>query len=237
MIEMEASMRVAYTLDSFGEVNIKGYKWFGDAPAKGIVLISHGMAETIDRYDAFANHLVEAGFVVYGHSHRGHGQTAGSVSNLGILGDNGWMKMKEDLKRALLMAKKEYPELPAFILGHSMGSFLLRDFLMDYSQMLDGAIVSGTGFMPAPLLKVGRLIAGIECKLKGTKHPSKLIDKISFGGNNKRIENPQTPFDWLSRDAKAVEKYIDDPFCGVVHSSGFFYDFFDNYIGEDIFKI
>lgn len=225
------SMKTPYTLDSYGEVTIKGYRWKNqEVTSKAIVLISHGMAETIERYDAFASYLANEGYVVYGHSHRGHGETAGSIKALGILGDNGWMKAKEDLRRALDLAEKENPGLETFIFGHSMGSFLLRDFILDYSSRLKGVIISGTGYMPKNLLKASKILSGLICKVSGAKKPSPLMDKLSFGNFNKSIEDRKTSFDWLSRDHEKVQEYIDDPYCGNIHSAGFFHDFSENLI-------
>lgn len=220
-----------YVLDSFGELSIHGYKWTPDnpdTPVKAALLISHGMAETIERYERFASYLCEAGIAVYGHSHRGHGKTAGSVDNLGVLGDKGWLKMKSDLKQALDLLKADYPNVPTVILGHSMGSFLLRDFLLDYSADLDGAIISGTGFMAKPLIKLGATVSGWVVSAKGPRFRSKFIDRLSFGNFNKRIKPQLTAFDWLSRDRDEVEKYIEDPYCGAMHSASFFNDFLSN---------
>lgn len=223
-------MRHTFSKDSFGEFTLKGYKWFNESIPKAIFVISHGMAETIERYDEFANYLVQNDIFVYGHSHRGHGLTAGNLVNLGIIGDNGWMKMKEDFRRTLEFAKLDYPDVPVVVFGHSMGSFLVRDFLLDYSYQIDAVILSGTGFQPKAVLSSGKLIAGIESKLLGSRHRSKLIDKMSFGSYNKKIENPKTPFDWLSCDEDQVKKYINDPYCGEIHTSGFYYELFENLI-------
>lgn len=221
-------MKVAFELDSYGELKLKGYKWMTQEPVKGILILSHGMAEHIDRYDDFATFLNSHGFHVYGHSHRGHGKTAGSIAQLGILGENGWMKAKEDLRRVVQMGIEDCPHCPIFVLGHSMGSFLLRDFLLDYSDVIEGAILSGTGFAPKWKLKLGKNIAAVQSKIKGTKHPSKLVDRLTFSSYNKAIKSPKTEFDWLSRDDEKVRAYIDDVYCGQVHSAGFFYDFSSN---------
>lgn len=217
-----------YVLDSFGELSVHGYKWIPDIPVKATLLISHGMAETIERYERFASYLCDSGVAVYGHSHRGHGKTAGNLDNLGILGDNGWLKMKSDLKQALDLMKTDFPNVPVVVFGHSMGSFLLRDFLLDYSSEIDAAIISGTGYMPKLLIKMGAMVSGWVVSAKGPRYRSKLLDQLSFGNFNKRIEPKRTNFDWLSRDVEEVEKYIKDPYCGAMHSASFFNDFLTN---------
>lgn len=223
-------MKTSFKQDSFGEFMLDSRKWHSDCEPSAIVVISHGMAEHIDRYDHFANFLLDHGIFTYGHSHRGHGLTAGGKTNLGLLCENGWMKMKEDLRRIVQYVKAEYPHKPIILLGHSMGSFLARDYLMDYCDQINGVILTGTGYQPKSLLKFGKFIAGAESKFRGARHRSKLLNQLSFGSYSKSIKDAQTDFDWLSTDSKEVEKYINDPFCGNVHTTGFYYGFFENLI-------
>lgn len=223
-------MRKPYEFNSFGEVTIKGYQWIAQGPKKGIILLAHGMAETIERYDELASHLSQYGFMVYGHNHRGHGQTAGSLAGLGILGKDGWVKMKDDLRQAVQLAKANDPDLPVFIVGHSMGSFLLRDFLLRDSQQLQGAILCGTGFIPLKKLQQAKRLASIVCRLKGASYPSKLLHTLTFGKNNLGVSRPKTSMDWLTRDQERVSAYLKDPYCGQIHSAGFYRDFTQNLI-------
>ena len=120
-------MRKTLMINSFEEIELSGYIWQSteDAHLKGIVILVHGMAETIERYDEFASYLSENHYIVYGINQRGHGPNA---EMLGYLGDDGWQKMKEDLKSVLNYAKSFRSDLPAFIIAHSMGSFVARDF-------------------------------------------------------------------------------------------------------------
>jgi alpha-beta hydrolase superfamily lysophospholipase len=218
-------MKNTFSFQSFEELELNGYVWqkVNGEQLKGVVLIVHGMAETIDRYDAFAEYLAKNSYVVFGINQRGHGPNA---DMLGYLGDNGWYKMREDLKHLVEMVKTEHVDLPVFVIGHSMGSFLTRDFLLDYTYLIDGAILSGTSYFSKLELKLGQWLSNRDIVKHGDRHISKFIDNLAFGKNNKKIKDAKTPFDWLSRDPAIVAEYIADPLCGQVHPSSFFYQFF-----------
>jgi alpha-beta hydrolase superfamily lysophospholipase len=218
-------MKTEIQLSSFGEVVLNGYKWSptDDSLLIGTVVIAHGMAEVIERYDDFAAFLNDQGYVVYGLNQRGHGP---NTTVYGYLGDDGWEKLKEDYRHLVEHAKNEYTDLPLFAFGHSMGSFVVRYFLRDYNYLVQGVILSGTGSFSKPILKLGALLSAADVKKHGDKHASAFIDKIVFGKNNKKIKAPITEFDWLSRDGVQVKKYIDNPHCGNIHPSSFFKQFF-----------
>lgn len=206
------------------------YKWTpdGNLETRGLVQIAHGMAETAARYEKFAEFLTENGYVVYANDHRGHGKTAGSVENLGYLADaDGFNWLVRDLHQLSGLMKREHPGLPLFLFGHSMGSFLAQRYIMLYNQELKGAILSGSNGRQGIILNVGAFLAKREMKKNGRKAKSERLNKLSFGQFNAAFKPNRTEFDWLSRDAGEVDKYIDDPFCGTVFTSGFFYDFFN----------
>lgn len=224
-------MKSQFEFDSFNEVQVKGYCWSNpETKPRGILILSHGMAESILRYDQFAEFLVKSNIFVYGHSHRGHFETAGSQERLGYLGENGWSKMVSDLNQVVEMAKNAYPGVPVYLMGHSMGSFVTRDYLIEHSTSLDGVILSGTGYPAKFELSAGAAVAKMELFFKREDKPSKLLNSMSFGSYNKKIDPLYTEFDWLSRDKAMVQAYIDSPWCGQLHPTSFFADMASNLV-------
>lgn len=203
-------------------------KWIiPDVQPTAIVQLSHGMAEHIERYDTFANFLLQKGIYVYGNDHRGHGQTGKKAGLHGFFAEeNGFEQVVDDLYAVNEFIRREYPNVPIFLMGHSMGSFLARRYIQKYSHSIRGVIISGTGGNPGIAGKLGKVIAKREIRKAGVKSPSPLLNRLSFGSFNKGVVNPKTDFDWLSSDPIEVNKYINDPLCGFICSSGYFFDLF-----------
>lgn len=186
--------------------------WPCGGQPRAIVQLVHGMAEHIRRYEATAKALNEAGFTVVGHTHLGHGPNAEIKGYFGEKG--GWDALIEDVHALRTETQKQYPGVPYFLLGHSMGSFVVRGYCLKYEKGLAGVILSGTGHYDPAIVSAGSLIADLQSALGMAKKPSHLLEKISSGGNCKGYDDVQTPFDWLSRDRAVVKKYMDDPLCG-----------------------
>ena len=202
-------------------------KWLPEKTSniKAIVQISHGMAEHSERYKRFAEALTANNIGVYANDHRGHGQTAGKIENLGYFADtNGWNRVVNDMKNLTGIIKENHPELPVFLFGHSMGSLLSREYIFTNSNNISGVILSATAGDPGFLGNLGIIISKLESLLRGKKAKSTLLDKLSFGKFNNAFKPNRTAFDWLSRDNAEVDKYIEDPYCGTVFTAGFFND-------------
>lgn len=216
-----------FTIQTQDGVDIFVHKWLPgkNEPLKGILQVSHGMAEHSRRYERFAMALCQAGIGVYANDHRGHGQTAGSLDKVGFFADaDGWGRVVEDMHQITGIIGENHPGVPVFLFGHSMGSFLSRTYITRYGNEVAGAILSGTGGDPGLLGKVGLLVARMESWFRGKTARSPMLNNLSFGGFNKAFKPNRTDFDWLSRDEAEVDKYVADPFCGGVFTAGFFVD-------------
>lgn len=207
-----------------GEVLEKAF-WPAKGEPKAVVQLVHGMAEHIRRYDETARRLSEAGFAVVGHTHMGHGKNAGIPGYFGA--KDGWDTLVKDTHAVRLATQKEYPNLPYFLLGHSMGSFVVRTYCLSHEKGLAGVILSGTGHYDKAILTAGGLLSKIQCLLGMANKPSRLLSKVSSAGNLKGYEDVQTEFDWLSRDRAVVKRYIDDPLCGFPFTAKGYGDMFE----------
>ena len=199
-----------------------------DGQIKCIVQVVHGMAEHIERYEGFAEYMTSKGFVVVGNDHLGHGK---SVKDGGVYGyfckQDPATVVVRDAHRLKKMTQALFPGKPYVVLGHSMGSFILRNYLFKYSSGIDGAVILGTGMPAKGYIMLSKLVASLCGAFCGQKHVAYLIDKLGFGSYNKRIQNPKTAYDWLSKDPAAVEKYVEDKKCGFVFTVNGFKTLFE----------
>lgn len=198
------------------ENRIHAMKWLPDKnPPVCILQIIHGMAEYIERYDEFAQFMAEKGILVVGEDHLGHGKSVGENGVYGYFCErDAATVVVRDSHRLKKMVQEQYPGVPYLILGHSMGSFILRNYLCRYGTGIHAAIIVGTGMQPKPLLMLGKATAAVQKVFTGSKHPSGLMNVLSFGSYNKKISNRRTQMDWLTKDEKIVDDYLKDPLCG-----------------------
>ena len=204
-------------LSNDGKTAVHAVKWMPeDGNIKAILQITHGMVEFIERYTTFAEFLSANGYMVVGHDHIGHGASVASKEDWGYFCEgNPSDVLIEDIHKLRTLIQEEYPELPYFLLGHSMGSFMLRKYLAFHPEKLRGAIIMGTGFIPEALTNVAMKLTTFVAKLRGSKYRSKLIQSLAFGADYKGFdmtgEHPENS--WLTKDVEIVKAYYKEPRC------------------------
>ncbi len=211
-----------YPSQGAGQIHVNCWEPVGSPRA--VIQIIHGIAEHTDRYDAFADFLVAHGFLVVAEDHMGHGKSIGKNGTQGFF-HGGWFTAVADSYTLLQTTREEYPEIPYILFGHSMGSFMARTILEKYPQSgISGAVISGTGWMPEPVLAAGHGMCSLVCKRSDEKKPNEKLQGLVFGSYNKRVEHSRTAYDWLTRDKGAVDAYVADPLCGFTASAGLLRD-------------
>lgn len=217
---------IYYSLSQNG--NVKGYQWiYPDSELKGVVIISHGMAEHIDRYDEFALELCNHGYTVFGHNHRGHKDSILTDEDYGYMNDeDNFNILVSDLLEIINKVKEKYPNLPLYLFGHSMGSFVSQRFIELYGSKVNGVILCGSSKNPGFLVNMGIMLSKIVMNIKGRRYRSKFINNIVFGSYNKKFKPNKTDSDWLNSNPQEVALYVNDKYCGGIFTVSYFYDFF-----------
>ncbi len=210
---------------------IHAIEWKPQGRVKGVVQLCHGMVEYIDRYHDFAEFLSQNGYYVVGHDHLGHGKSISNSEQLGFFHEtNGNEYVIGDIHQLRIRTEEMYPNVPYFILGHSMGSFLVRQYLGFYGAGLTGVIIMGTGNQPNVLLSAGKAICKLTALFKGWNCRSALVDSMAAGGYNKAFEKETDGSNWLSRNPENVSKYKNDLLCGYMFTVNAYYHMFSGMI-------
>lgn len=199
------------------ETRLHGVQWMpSSGEYRAVLQIAHGMTEFIERYEEFAEYMTTLGFLVVGHDHLGHGQSA-------IIPEDWGYFTKErasdclvwDMHRLRRKVQGMHPELPYFMMGHSMGSFLLRKYITRYGEDLAGAIIMGTGSMPDAAVKSGMAAVRTMAAVRGWRHRSPVIERMVFSNVFSRynMDGSDPENSWLSKDREKVEEYYADEQC------------------------
>ncbi len=201
--------------DGVSKLHAVRYTPDNDEDVRCVVQIVHGMAEYVERYEEFAEYLTSRGIVVTGEDHMGHGKSVGKDGKFGYFCEQDPATvLVRDVHRLKKATQEIFPGVPYVILGHSMGSFIARNYMFRYGTGISGAVIMGTGMPDKRLMVLSRTVAGMQKAVMGSRHVSEMINRLAFGKYNQGIENPRTEFDWLSRDPERVDRYIADPMCG-----------------------
>lgn len=194
-----------------GKTRLHALVWQSEDEPRAILQIAHGICEYAGRYDDFAAFLAENGFFVVANDHLGHGKSWQEPENEGFFAEkNGWQTAVADLEALRIRIAAEHPGLPCFLLGHSMGSFLARSYLIRYPGKLAGAILSGTGQQAAATVKMGRALCRTLQTLRGSHYRSPFVRQMAFGSYNRNFKPRRTENDWISSDPAVVDAYCAD---------------------------
>lgn len=207
-------MKNEFTFAAKDGANIYAYRWDAAQP-KAAVLIVHGVVEHARRYDDFASVLAKNGFTVYAFDLRGHGKTAGSPENVAHISDGykGYSLIIDDIHTLFELIKQEHKDLPVFLLGHSMGSFISRVYTARYGKELKGLVLTGTGRDNPLLLSIGKLLARFQMSIYGRKHRSPFLNSLAFGKLDKPFKGEGASC-FICSDKSVLEAYRADEYCG-----------------------
>lgn len=209
----------------YNGTNLPACLWLPEGEVKAVLQITHGMTEHMGRYEAFAQYLCPFGIGVAGFDLRGHGKNPGDAE-VASFGEGGWAASIEDMRLFYGLLQERFPGVPHYMLGFSLGSFLLREYLTKYpgEGEIDGAIIMGTGHQPGWLLSIMMGIVKEQIKKAGFDKTTDLVRQLSFGTYNQKFKPNRTAADWLCADETELDKYLADPLVRKDISSGLFWE-------------
>ncbi len=205
----------------FGGTQLPAQLWLPEGNVRCLLQITHGMTEHIGCYQHLAEKLTGQGIIVAGFDLRGHGRNPGG--SLAVFGDGDWEASLQDMKYFFEILHHRFPEVPHYLYGFSLGSFLVRDYLDRTPEGVDGALILGTGNQPKWLLNIMLAIVRSQVNKVGSENSSPFIRTLSFGSYNQKFKPTRTDADWLCSDEDQLDQYRSDPLCRDDISSGLFY--------------
>ena len=210
-----------------GLTQIHTIEWIPEGEVRGVLQIAHGMVEFIDRYDRFASFMASQGFYVVGNDHLGHGKSVTDESQYGYFAKHdGNFCVIGDMQQLREDTQKKYPGVPYFLLGHSMGSFLAREFIEKFGSGLSGALIMGTGYQSLATLDTAIALTAVLQQARGGHFRSEMINNMALGAYNKAFEPGRTKNDWLCKDEAIVDAYVSNPLNQFVFTVNGYYNLF-----------
>ena len=195
-----------------------------DINPKGVFIISHGMAEHMGRYQWLISQLNNDGYHVISRDHKGHGINIINGETPGVFSDNnGWLKVRDDLKETINYAERKFQNLPCFLLGHSMGSWIALSTLNSKSS-LKAIILTGSSKLPKLAIILNLIIIKVDILINGKFNKSTIMDRLTMRRFNAEFKPNRTPNDWISSDEDSVNDYTNDPHCGFIVTSSLWLD-------------
>ncbi len=211
-----------------GNTEIHTIEWKPEGEIRAVLQLCHGMVEYIERYSEFAEYLCNQGYYVVGNDHLGHGKSIQSKSEYGYFEEkDGNRCILGDMRTLHERVRKKYPDVPYFLLGHSMGSIMTRQYIQLYGNELNGVILMGVVADQSPfILRTGMWLCRVTSRIRGWHHRSKLVDQMAIGQYNKKFQPSKTRADWVTSDLQKLAEYVEDPLCSFMFTVNAYYHMF-----------
>ncbi len=209
-------------LTAHGGKHLEAVLWLPEGAPTGVLQITHGMTEHIRRWETLAEELCRHGIVTAGFDLRGHGADV-VLPGIASFGEDGWEASLEDMHCLFALLEQRFPGLPHHMLGFSLGSFLLREYLGKYPEGIAGAVLVGTGQQPGALLGMLQALVKTQIRKAGRDDTTPLVRKLSFETYNNKFAPNRTAADWLCADEDQLDGYLHDPMCREQISAGLFW--------------
>ena len=214
--------RETFDFTGYQGMRLPAVMWLPEEEPKLILQITHGMTEHIGRYEEFARDMCGFGIAVVGYDLRGHGRNPGDAA-VASFGEDGWEASLQDMRLLYEFVSGRFPGIPYHMLGFSLGSFLLREYLGRWPEGISSAVIMGTGHQPGVVLTVMAAIVKGQIRRGGFDGTTDLVRKLSFGTYNQKFKPNRTESDWLCADEEQLDRYIADPLCRKDISAGLFW--------------
>lgn len=218
-----------------GNTEIHTIEWKPEGEVKAVLQLCHGMVEYIRRYDEFAEFMCGRGYYVVGNDHLGHGKSVQSKSEYGFFNEKyGNACVIGDMHTLRQRTMKKYPDAPYFMLGHSMGSLLVRQYIQMYGNGLSGAVLLGVSSdQSKAVLGCGKRLCRLMAVFRGWHYRSRLIDGMVLGSYNKKFKQARTRADWITSDQEHLDAYVSDPLCSFVFTVNAYYSMFSGMLSME----
>lgn len=202
---------------------IQEFSWLPEGEVKYVLQVVHGMTEHMGRYEKLAQYLTQEGIAVVGFDLRGHGVNGEGMA-CASFGEDEWDATLKDIHQLHCALKNKYAAAKHYLLGFSLGSFLVREYFSTYENHdFAGTIIMGTGQQPALVLSAIMAIVKGEIKKAGHNNTTNLVRNLSFGTYNKKFSPNRTKADWLCSDENELDKYMADRLSKEDISAGLFW--------------
>lgn len=208
---MEITTRTFSFTSKWDGVKIHGICMIPEKPI-GIFQMVHGMCEHKERYLSFMSWMAQRGYITLIHDNRGHGMSIKEEGDIGYCYSSMDKGFIEDIYQVTKNIRREYPELPLIIYGHSMGSLAVRSYLRKHDDAIDGLIVSGCpGYNDG--VPFGKLLVAIMTKILGERYRSSFVQKMVLGSFERRFWKEKRKSAWLAAKESVAKEFEKDELC------------------------